>query len=419
MERSGNPSARDALHLLATLLLLTINFVDYKRIVVADTTISMHGDPLKKAAFSIPSLDGFRTVAFMAVFFSHTADLGDRFIPGGLGVTIFFFLSGYLITTLMRRESERTGSINFKSFYMRRILRIFPPFYAVFAIGLFLTAIGVLVDHPTWAAIAAQLFYYANYQIAFVGFDGFYSGSSIFWSLAVEEHFYFLFPFLYWGMLRLKLARSTQAYIIWGLCALNLVWRLVLVFAFVKPGLVPAEYLEYASDARFDSMLFGCALAVHGNPSLDHGGAVTDSRWRSWGLPVSLGLLLLSLVVRDPVFRMTLRYTIQGLALYPIFICAIRYADWGPFRWLNLAWVKKLGQLSYLLYLTHFTVLAGFSPYFKRIYFPLNQGEKFQSNPLDLLLYMALCFGVSLAVSVTLHYAVERPALKLKHRFSV
>jgi peptidoglycan/LPS O-acetylase OafA/YrhL len=387
----------------------------YERIIV--TAIPTQIEP-QKAPFNIPSLDGLRTVAFVIVFFSHSSDLGDRFFPGGLGVTIFFFLSGYLITTLMRRESERKGSINFKSFYMRRILRIFPPFYAVFAIGLLLTAIGVLTDPPTWAAISSQLLYYANYRMAFVGFEGFYSGSSIIWSLAVEEHFYFLFPFLYWGMLRLKLSRSVQAYSIWGLCALTLLWRLVLVFAFVKPGLLPAEYLEYASDTRFDSMLFGCALAVHGNPALDLGGAVTDSRWRSWGIPASLGLLLLSLVVRDPVFRMTLRYTVQGVALYPIFICAIRYADWGPFRWLNLAWVKKLGQLSYLLYLIHFSVLSGLSRYFPRIYFPLNQGEKFQSNPLDLALYIVLAFGISLALAFALHYAVERPALKLKHRFS-
>jgi peptidoglycan/LPS O-acetylase OafA/YrhL len=382
------------------------------------TTTLPNDVEVRTAPFSIPSLDGLRTVAFMIVFFSHTADLGDRFIPGGLGVTIFFFLSGYLITTLMRRESERTGSINFKSFYMRRILRIFPPFYTVFAIGLLLTAIGVLTNPPTWAAVSSQLFYYANYRMAFVGFEGFYSGSSVIWSLAVEEHFYFLFPFLYWGMLRLKLARPTQAYIIWGLCALTLLWRLVLVFAFVKPGLVPKEYLEYASDTRFDSMLFGCALAVHGNPALDLGGAVTDSRWRSWGLPASLGLLLLSLVLRDPLFRMTFRYTIQGVALYPIFICAIRYADWGPFRWLNLAWVKTLGQLSYLMYLIHFTVLLGLAPYFTGIYFSLGKGPKFQSNPVDLVLYMALAFGISLALSLALHYAVERPALKLKHRFA-
>jgi peptidoglycan/LPS O-acetylase OafA/YrhL len=388
----------------------------YERTIVA---IIPTLDEAKKVPFNIPSLDGFRIAAFMLVFLSHASNLGDRLIPGGLGVTVFFFLSGYLITTLMRRESERTGSINFKSFYMRRILRIFPPFYVVFAIGLLLTAIGILTDTPTWSAVSSQLLYYANYRIAFVGFDGFYSGSSIIWSLAVEEHFYFLFPFLYWGMVRFKLARSVQAYTIWGLCALTLLWRLVVVFAFVKPGLVPAEYLEYASDTRFDSMLFGCALAVHGNPALDLGGAVTDSRWRSWGLPASLGLILLSLVVRDPVFRMTLRYTVQGVALYPIFICAIRYADWGLFRWLNLAWVKTLGQLSYLLYLIHFSVLSALSPYFTHVYFPLNQGEKFQSNPLDLALYLALAFGISLAFALALHYAVERPALKLKHRFSV
>jgi peptidoglycan/LPS O-acetylase OafA/YrhL len=377
------------------------------------TTIVSAKEQVQKTPFSIPSLDGIRTVAFLTVFLAHTADLGERLIPGGLGVTIFFFLSGYLITTLLRREAERTDSINFKAFYTRRILRIFPPFYAVFAIVLVLTTLGILVEPPTWPAVASQLFYYANYYNAVVGYDGVMTGIGVFWSLAVEEHFYFLFPFLYWAMLRWKLSRSTQAYVIWGLCALNLIWRFVLVYGFLHPGLITKAYLEYASDVRFDSMLFGCALALHGNPVLDSEGAVSDSRWRSWGLPIGLGLMVLSLLVRDEVFRYTLRYSIQGIALYPLFICAIRYANWGPFRWLNHPWVKKIGQLSYLLYLVHFTTLK----YLKQ-FFPHNAEMAFRSHPLEVALYAATAFAVSLALAVVLHYAVERPALKLKQRLS-
>ena len=82
----------------------------------------------KSGKFHIPSLDGIRAIAVLIVFLSH---VGLPYIPGGFGVTIFFFLSGYLITTLLRREYERSNRIDFKKFYMRRVLRILPPFYVV------------------------------------------------------------------------------------------------------------------------------------------------------------------------------------------------------------------------------------------------------------------------------------------------
>ncbi len=80
-----------------------------------------------KPSFHIPSLDGVRALAFLAVFLCH-AGL-DRIFPGGFAVTVFFFLSGYLITTLLRREFEKTGTISFGKFYYRRALRIFPPLF--------------------------------------------------------------------------------------------------------------------------------------------------------------------------------------------------------------------------------------------------------------------------------------------------
>jgi len=88
--------------------------------------------PLSEVPLHIPSLDGIRAVSFMIVFLSH-AGL-ERLVPGGFGVTVFFFLSGYLITTLLRMEAERTGSIDLRGFYLRRVFRIFPPFYLFLAL---------------------------------------------------------------------------------------------------------------------------------------------------------------------------------------------------------------------------------------------------------------------------------------------
>ncbi|WP_454170153.1 acyltransferase family protein [Microbacterium paulum] len=81
---------------------------------------SVHG------AFAIPSLDGIRAAAVLIVFIGHGKTIGGPW-PGDVGVTIFFFLSGYLITTLLRREYDRNGRISLGKFYLRRLLRIQPP----------------------------------------------------------------------------------------------------------------------------------------------------------------------------------------------------------------------------------------------------------------------------------------------------
>src|SRR5215813_15558710 len=73
----------------------------------------------------IPSLDGLRAISISIVLVSH-AGYGSV-VPGGLGVTIFFFLSGYLITTLLVDERERSGRIDIGKFYLRRVFRLFPP----------------------------------------------------------------------------------------------------------------------------------------------------------------------------------------------------------------------------------------------------------------------------------------------------
>src|SRR5229473_790790 len=82
-----------------------------------------------KQALTVPSLDGLRAFSFLLVFVAHAGLEG--IVPGGFGVTVFFFLSGYLITTLMRQEFERYGDVSLKHFYLRRVLRILPPFYLV------------------------------------------------------------------------------------------------------------------------------------------------------------------------------------------------------------------------------------------------------------------------------------------------
>lgn len=181
--------------------------------------------------FHIPSLDGIRAFSFLIVFLAH-AGLG-KYIPGHLGLSLFFFLSGYLITTLLRIEFERTGSVSLKQFYLRRALRILPPFYLVLFLMMFLTYIGVNGSSVSVEAAVMQIFHLTNYQVVRDGWwQGMAAGTWVYWSLAVEEHFYLFFPLLYLWLLRHGGDAQRKASILILFCVLVLAWRCVLVYYF-------------------------------------------------------------------------------------------------------------------------------------------------------------------------------------------
>jgi peptidoglycan/LPS O-acetylase OafA/YrhL len=298
----------------------------------------------------IPSLGGIRALSFMVVFATH-AGL-SAFVNGDVGVNVFFFLSGFLITTLMRREYETTGSVHIGHFWLRRALRILPPFYLV----LLAATAAALILYPAgtvyWPSMRAELLFYANYY-GIHGINQEAPGTGVVWSLAVEEHFYLLFPLLYIAMQSCHLSRRHQAWLLWGLCAAILIWRCVLVLA------LHASYtrIYLATDTRVDSILFGCALAVWNNPALDNPApnqsARPPGRWKYHFLPATLLAFSLCFLFTGPIFRNTLYFSVQGVALTFLFIAAIRFHDWPPFRWLSLRPVAFVGVLSYSLYLVH------------------------------------------------------------------
>jgi peptidoglycan/LPS O-acetylase OafA/YrhL len=342
----------------------------------------------------IPSLDGIRAVSFLLVFAAHTGF--ERFVPGGLGVTIFFFLSGFLITTLMRSEYDRHGSINFSHFWLRRILRILPPFYLV----LLVAVSGSLIFEPRGTlnpgAVTAQALHYSNYWIIAHGYVGLPPGTAVYWSLAVEEHFYLLFPWLYSWIRGLQATARTQALIFWGLCLLVLLWRCVLVFGYH----VSDDRTYMGSDTRLDSILFGCALAVWHNPVRDPIQLI-ETRWKYLYAPAAMAVMIGCLTVRSDGFRETLRYSLQGAALTVLFIAAIRYHQWAVFRLLNTRVVAFIGLLSYSLYLVHYTVDAAFLGVFP------------QMEP---TFRAALVLLASVLLAWLIYIGVERPCGRLRRR---
>jgi peptidoglycan/LPS O-acetylase OafA/YrhL len=298
----------------------------------------------------IPSLDGWRAVAIAIVFLSH-AGLGEL-VPGGLGVTIFFFLSGYLITTLLLREYGATRTIHIRNFYIRRALRLTPPLVLVLVGAYLLTAAGLLQGNATWRGFFAQLFYFANYYVLF--FDPGHTvprGTGIFWSLAVEEHFYFVFP----ALLLLLLARIRHALIpvfLALLCVLVLSWRLHLV---AMPDFSMSR-TYYATDTRIDSILYGCILATVSLPQRWQA-ALRSKVASRLGIAGGALVILLTLLVREESFREGLRYSLQGLALIPLFYYSIGDSTSFLHRLLNLSVMRKIGVYSYSIYLIHHILL--------------------------------------------------------------
>jgi peptidoglycan/LPS O-acetylase OafA/YrhL len=367
----------------------------------------MASDASTQGAFHIPSLDGMRAAAIMIVFLSH-AGL-SHVVPGLFGVTVFFFLSGYLITTLLRMECERHGSANLRQFFLRRTLRILPPFYLILTLIALLTAWSVLPGGFHAQALTAQALFAANYWEIGGGVQP--PGTEVLWSLAVEEHFYLIFPFFYLAMRRALHDRRHQFALLMALCGAVLAWRMLLVHQLsaidLQSGSAHHPRTCHATDTRLDGLLFGCALAVWGNPALD-ATRIRRSQWLWLMLPACVALLLATFVIRSVPFRETWRYTLQGLALMPIFITAIRHAGALPLRFLNWRWVSQLGVLSYAFYLTHTLLLAVVEHWLP--------APAYLSHAPLMLLRGAVAFTLTISASWLIHQCVEKPFLRMRRR---
>jgi len=315
---------------------------------------------MSQKGFYIPSLDGIRAVAVLLVFFSHTGF--NHIVPGGLGVTIFFFLSGYLITTLLRMEFYKSKTIALKNFYIRRMYRLFPPLYITLLVSLTLSLIGFFPGQPGGIGLFANFFHLTNYALIFNGAEGMLTGMTLLWSLAAEEHFYLIFPLVFLFLLnRYQLGTIAKVFI--GVCLLVIGWRIFYILVIGLPEDVPGvfEYLYtyHATDARLDSLLYGCLMAVCFNPVLPNSSLherLDNLATPIWMAIVGAGILaiLLTLLYRDLFFRESIRYTIQGIAMFPLFYFAIIKSQHWLFKPLNWAPIIYIGKVSYTFYLSHY-----------------------------------------------------------------
>lgn len=337
----------------------------------------------------IPMIGGMRAIAVFLVIIFHS---GFERVPGGLGVLVFFVISGFLITWLLLKENTRNGTVSLSRFYARRSLRIFPAFYAYALIAIVLMA--VLHKQIPWASVVPSLFYVENYFQAWYGDPG--TAFSHSWSLGIEEQFYLFWPLLFVAIRkRLDLLIRVPAVII--VCVW--VYRAILKFGFhVWQG-----YFYEAFDTRLDHLLIGCLLAILLYFARDH------PAWnliceRPWVTGVTVALLVLSVLAEDryhDVYRDSVGFIVNPLlcaCLIPQLI-SIR-GNWLA-RWLEWPAVRYLGSISYSLYLYQQIVLQPVAKMLSKTPFALQ---------------MLGSIAVLIAVSSGSYFFIEKPFLRLKDR---
>jgi peptidoglycan/LPS O-acetylase OafA/YrhL len=357
--------------------------------------------PFKAGAGYMPGLDGLRALSILIVLIAH---LGfDKIVPGGLGVTIFFFVSGFLITRILVGEQNKSdGRIDLGPFYIRRFLRLMPALAVFLAVSwLLITPFG---GKPLPSQVAAASLYFMNYYKVLGDSFGWHDVIvpwGHLWSLAVEEHFYLIFPA---ALAVFGTSHSARIRLILGAIIASALWRFVLVSYLGGTG----DYTYEATECRLESIAWGCLLAV----MLD--GAPRENARLGWlvGWPwVTFAMLamLFTLVFRDADFRATWRYSVQGATLFILVLnlyalrsarFAIDLFEVAPLRW--------IGRLSYSLYLWHWAMVW--------IAFKISGlelgGHALLSPPMMVGVVVA-----SFACAAVSYYGVERPLFGLRKRF--
>jgi peptidoglycan/LPS O-acetylase OafA/YrhL len=363
----------------------------------------------------VPALDGVRGLAILMVLVMHFIgavtpvtrfERGLVLITayGGLGVNLFFVLSGFLITGILC-DSRRKPDY-FRNFYMRRVLRIFPLYYGVLLLGLVIVPhwwrlpdLDRTVHHQGWLWA-----YSANFFLAYAGTWKALPVYSHFWSLAVEEHFYFVWPLVVFacGGMRLKRVALIVA------CSALLI-RLAMAVASVNDL---AIYV--LTPGRLDGLVLGGWMAVvarepRGMDRLRR--LVPPVAWTAVGILVATILVIrffpqsraICRVVRDSVFT-------------ACFCVLLTLALSGPRiiqRFFQSRTMSFFGKYSYGLYVFHF--MFG---YYLLEYETVNIVARWVgSHTLGMLVQAAAAIAFAVLISVLSYHLYEKHFLKLKAYF--
>jgi peptidoglycan/LPS O-acetylase OafA/YrhL len=374
-------------------------------------------------ATHVRELDGVRGLAILLVLFTHFGGYGPESVGpfgrafhavvdfGWSGVDLFFVLSGFLITGILL--DAKGSSAYFRSFYMRRVLRILPLYYVcVFAyFFLLIPALHILAPGRTSVVSAVgrpaseQLWYFAHLSNWRIGRQITFNGIDHFWSLAIEEQFYLVWPMIVLALSRRALLRVCGALAVFSLALRNL--PSVLAIHAVNP-----HWVYCATPFRIDTLAFGAGLAV----------LTLDERfrraWRVWACgALAAGLSLVAVAYFrgaswsfESVPMAALGFTGVALAYSAFVAFAAMRSGTAAASFLRWPALVELGRLSYGIYVAHrpLSILA-----------PTLQAalaRHIGGVPASLTL-VAAGGAISYALALVSWRLIERPFLRLKDRF--
>jgi len=349
----------------------------------------------------IKPLDGLRTIAVVMVIVSHFFSIdsfpdGFKWLHratqfGSSGVSLFFVLSGFVITRILLQSVQNEHY--FKSFYMRRVLRIFPLYY--FALFFYyalpylasLVNLHIGIQYP----IGLNVVYFATYlQNIAMTFNWNDAGPVHFWSLSVEEHFYLVWPAVVFFVYPSSPKKLT--YLILILIATTFILRLFML----KHG----YNIDYFTPVRVDQLLLGSFLAI-----LERKGFLIRQFRKYYLLALFTGIAFLIFCIFQNDFYVDLyKHNALGLTFLGLIALTIVYAErsWLS-SFLNLSFMQYIGKISYGMYVWHPLVLVTINKFY-----PTH----------SVLLNFVLVLAVTTAVSALSFKFLEMPFLKLKKHFA-
>lgn len=370
-----------------------------------------------------PGLTGLRFFAAFTVIICHveefksiwniretnTWDLHFFSLMGELAVTFFFVLSGFLITYLLLVEKKKTGTIAMKEFYLRRVLRIFPLYYLVVILGLFVFPQIELLDFPEWSAqidgnfwIKALMYFFFLSNLAI---------ASIFpipyvvhvWSIGVEEQFYLLWPFL------VKKFKKTFRLLIGIIVVYLILAKGFMYLNDLHQGThrlyqVIADFLKYT---RIDCMAIGGigAYAIY----------LKQTQLLDFIFQKSFQIGLYTLVFLIALSQVEFGYFTHEL--YAILFCLIILNignNPNTIFQLEHPVFKYLGKISYGLYMYNYLCVR-----LAMIVVQYFYGEEVLLGMIGNLVFYVLSVGFTIGLSALSYEYFEKPFLKFKHRFTI
>jgi peptidoglycan/LPS O-acetylase OafA/YrhL len=391
------------------------------------TTQNKPSDKEKQQKVFFPNLDGLRFVCFLMVFLFHAyktifENLRGKngaqdkpfygvseflFQNGELGVNFFFVLSGFLITFLLIREKEFTGTVHLRNFYIRRILRIWPLFYLCVFIGFIVVPLLKSASGAASNEIANPLYYIflINNFDYINGWPSFPDALIliVLWSVAVEEQFY-----LTWPILLKYIPKKVYPVIFSVIVVLTLVFRSF----YTSNTDHDVAVRHFHSFAVIGDMALGGLMAYYCSYQSRFLHFITDmKRWQIWLIYAGAAACVL---FRKQLFELPVMMVFERIIIAFFFgfvILEQNYAHRSFYKFSKFKTLSRLGMYTYGLYCLHFFVISIMQSSFWKLGLGINNaGTASLATLVALLVLIGLCI-------LSFNY-FEKPFLKLKERFA-